>query len=196
MKLLTTPTSPYGRVPRAVIIERDLSDRVDVEFVVTRTPDSAIWGFNPAGKVPSLVVDDGIVVSETKLICGILDTLHDAEPVLESYSDPSELALEGLIVAFVDSASVWLRELRRPSNERSPGIIQHEHDRAVRVLDSLEVMVGRLDQRLTYRQLLLASILERMGAFEPSVNWPQCCPELSQWSAQYLSRPSLVASRA
>ncbi|MEE1554992.1 MAG: glutathione S-transferase N-terminal domain-containing protein, partial [Alphaproteobacteria bacterium] len=61
MELFVTLTSPYARLVRAVIIEKDLQDRVKVTPIQTRTPDSPLYTINPSGRVPTLVTDDGTV---------------------------------------------------------------------------------------------------------------------------------------
>ena len=45
------------------------------------------------------------------------------------------LRLGALASSLMDGLSVWLRELRRPSGEQSPGVIRHETDRAGRLVD-------------------------------------------------------------
>ena len=46
--------------------------------------------------------------------------------------------LEGRARSLMDGLAVWLRELYRPENERSPGVIRHEIDRAMRLVELWE----------------------------------------------------------
>ncbi len=57
MKLYTSLTSPYGRKARVMLAEK----RIDFELVQTDVwdPNSTLLKFNPLGKMPCLVLDDG-----------------------------------------------------------------------------------------------------------------------------------------
>ena len=60
MKLYITPGSPYARMARIVVIEKDLGGRVEVIVARTRAPGSLYYQINPSGRVPYLIRDDGV----------------------------------------------------------------------------------------------------------------------------------------
>lgn len=137
MKLYITPGSPYARMARIVVLEKGLQDRVEIIAARTRTADSPHYDINPSGRVPYLLCDDGTGLEESALICAWLDHL-DGNPAFDPPAgDPSWPArrLEALARSLLDGLSVWLRELLRPVNERSPEVIQHETERARRLAD-------------------------------------------------------------
>jgi glutathione S-transferase len=122
MKLYITLTSPYARLARAVVIEKNLADRVAVTPIQTRTPDSPLYAINPSGRVPTLVTDDGTILEDSALICAYLDHL-DGAPMFDIPSDDDRWrawALEAKVRSMLDGISVWGRELYRPVTERSP----------------------------------------------------------------------------
>ena len=57
MKLYASQTSPYARKVRVVMAEK----KIDYQMVEVDvwSPDTAIGQFNPLGKVPCLVMEDG-----------------------------------------------------------------------------------------------------------------------------------------
>jgi glutathione S-transferase len=59
MKLYITPGSPYARIARIVVIEKQIEDLVEIIVAQTRTKDSPYYAINPSGRVPYLVRDDG-----------------------------------------------------------------------------------------------------------------------------------------
>src|SRR3546814_11725376 len=59
MKLRSSPTSPYARKVRAMLIETGLDDRVELVSTDPWSADTDLPGQNPLGKVPALVLDDG-----------------------------------------------------------------------------------------------------------------------------------------
>ena len=136
MKLYVTPGSPYARMARIVVLEKGLERRVEIVMAKTRTADSPYYAINPSGRVPYLVTDDGIGLEESALICDYLDRL-DGKPSLVPHGGWTWEArrLEALARSLVDGLSVWGREITRPENERSPGVIAHEAERARRMTD-------------------------------------------------------------
>ena len=72
MKLIGILTSPYVRKTRIVLNEK----KIEYEFVLTDldSPDSIINEFNPLGKVPCLVMDDGKTLYDSRVIVAYLDT--------------------------------------------------------------------------------------------------------------------------
>src|SRR5262245_54279010 len=81
MKLYVTFTSPYARLARILVAEKNLQDRVEILEAKTRAPDSAYYKINPSGRVPYLVDDAGVGLEDSQLICAYLDT-RDGKPWL------------------------------------------------------------------------------------------------------------------
>ena len=145
MKLYITPGSPYARMARIVALEKKLESRVEIVFAKTRVADSPYYAINPSGRVPYLVRDDGVGMEESALICDYLDRL-DGRPAFELPPGSAGLQarrLEALARSLVDGLSVWNRELARPVDERSPGVIRHETERARRMVDLWEKEIGQ-----------------------------------------------------
>lgn len=194
MKLYCSPGSPYARMARIVVIEKELGNRVEVIFVKTRTKDSPYYAINPSGRVPYLVRDDGVGMEESALICAYLDQL-DGKPTLGLPPGWEARRLEALARSLVDGLSVWARELSRPPNERSPNVIEHETERARRLVDLWEreidgpVMKGPLN----IAQLTLACGLA-MGERYADFPWRAAQPRLAAWLDALAARPSFVAT--
>src|SRR4030095_10132332 len=132
MKLYITPGSPYARMARIVVIESGLQDRVEVLAAQTRVADSPYYRINPSGRVPYLVLDDGVGLEESAVICAYLDHRRGAP----RFDPPAGAAawqarrLEALARSMLDGLAVWGRELARPENERSPTVLRHEASRS------------------------------------------------------------------
>ncbi len=140
MRLFHAPGSPYARIARMAVIELGLEDRVAVEEATLRDPSSVLLPYNPVGRVPSLLLDDGNTITETTPVLMVLDSLV-ANPRTGCCRDrtaPRALAAYGRVLGMLDGIAVWNRELRRPEHERSPGVIALEAQRAARVADALE----------------------------------------------------------
>src|SRR5262249_12161534 len=102
--------------------------------------------------------------------------------------------LESLARSMMDGLAVWVRELSRRENERSPGVIRHETERARRLLDVWEAEVAHplMGGALNLPQLTLAcavGFLVRLPGYE----WRPNHPKLAAWFAPFETRPSFVA---
>jgi glutathione S-transferase len=193
MKLYITPGSPYARMARMMVLEKKLEPRVEVIVAQTRAADSPYYAINPSGRVPYLVRDDGVGLEESALICAYLDQL-DGRPIFERPS-PEAQRLEALARSLADGLAVWGRELTRPANERSPGVIHHETERARRMTDLWEREIGHEAMRgtLNMAQLTLGCALG-MEARNRDLDWRTGHPKLVGWFDGFAARPSFVAT--
>lgn len=198
MQLYITPTSPYARITRIVVLEKRLEERVEILPAETRVAGSPYYRINPSGRVPFLVCDDGDTLEDSGLICRYLDRLEGA-PTLEP-QDPEAVwataRLESLARSMLDGLAVWARELHRPENERSPGIIDHERERSRRMADLWERRIADPWMRgeLNHAQLALIVTLDldvRLDGFR----WRDGHPALREWVERLASRASVAATR-
>lgn len=77
MKLYISATSPYARKCRALILEKGLDGRIQIEETLPLDNSSKLQASNPLGKVPALQRDRGSALMDSPLICEYLDSLND-----------------------------------------------------------------------------------------------------------------------
>lgn len=174
-----------------------MESRVEIIVAKTRVADSPYYGINPSGRVPYLVRDDGVGLEESALICDYLDHL-DSDPVFDPPTGDEALEarrLEALARSMLDGLSVWGREILRPGDERSPGVVQHEIDRARRMTDLWEREIDHPVMRgaLNMVQITLACALG-LEARNPGFRWRPRHPKLCEWFDQIAARPSFKAT--
>lgn len=197
MKLYITDGSPYARIARVVVLEKGLQSRVEILAAQTRVADSPYYRINPSGRVPYLVRDDGVGLEESALICEYLDHL-EGRPAFDLPGGEQRWEarrLEALARSMIDGLAVWVREVRRPENERSPTIIQHETDRAVRFADLWEREIAHplMGGPLNLAQITLAcafGLEPRLPSFRSRTRHPM----LSDWLTRIAERPSIAAT--
>lgn len=198
MKLFYADASPYARIVRVFLLETGLDGGVEKQVVTLRDPASALLPFNPVGRVPSLQVDGGAVLCETLLILSYLDTRHDGPKRLPH--DGSDgwrgMADTGRAIAMLDGIALWNREMRRPTDERSPGLIAVETTRAGRTADALEAMVGAGGYAGgdDAAALSLACTLGYCERRHTMWKWREGRPKLAAWYDRMAQRPSLQAT--
>ncbi|HZT62726.1 MAG TPA: glutathione S-transferase N-terminal domain-containing protein [Burkholderiales bacterium] len=86
MKLVGSLASPFTRKVRIVLAEK----KIEYEFTIDNPwkADAVTPNFNPLGKVPVLVLDDGTTLFDSRVIVAFLDS---ASPLLRLIpSDPRE----------------------------------------------------------------------------------------------------------
>jgi glutathione S-transferase len=195
MKLYVTPTSPYARLARIVVIEKGLQDRVAVITAQTRTADSPYYAVNPSGRVPYLIDDAGVGMEDSQLICAYLDGLDGQPRLHRAEHDWPYRRLEARARSLCDGISVWVREMRRPATERSPTILAHEAARGQRMATLFETLVAEplLQGRPTMAHLVVAVALD----FAKDCGFGDLTdgrPRLAAWRQQLDALPSLRAT--
>jgi len=71
MKLLSSPASPYTRKVRIVLTEKKID--CELETVDVAPADNPVNAHNPLGKIPTLLLDDGSALYDSRVIVEFLD---------------------------------------------------------------------------------------------------------------------------
>jgi glutathione S-transferase len=197
MKLYVTYTSPYARLARILVVEKGLEDRVEIIEARTRTVGSPYYQINPSGRVPYLIDDAGVGMEDSQLICAYLDSL-DGEPRFHQPLRMSDWAcrrLEASARSMCDGVSVWLREMQRPENERSPTILAHEVTRSHRMADHFEARVSDplMQGEPGMAHLILAVTLD-VARKRGLGDLTSTRPRLAAWMRPICERPSMQAT--
>jgi len=197
MKLYVTPMSPYARLARILVIEKGLSDRVEIIEAKTRTVGSPYYQINPSGRVPYLVDDDGVGMEDSQLICAYLDSL-DRKPLFHHpwrETDWAYRRLEASARSMCDGISVWTREMQRPESERSPTVLAHEVARMQRMADFFEARTADplLQGAPGMAHLVLMVALDAARKRGPG-DLTDGRPQLAAWHRRLSGLPSLRAT--
>lgn len=119
MKLIGIPTSPYVRKTRIVLMEK----KIEFDFIITdlNSPDNIATRYNPLGKVPCLVMDDGKTLYDSSVIVDYLDTTTPVGRLLpESNRARAEVKCrEALADGIMDAAISVRLESKRPVAQQS-----------------------------------------------------------------------------
>jgi glutathione S-transferase len=197
MQLYVTLTSPYARLARILVLEKGLGDRVAIIEAKTRTVGSPYYGINPSGRVPYLIDASGVGLEDSQLICAYLDQL-DGAPRFHLPADSSNWAyrrLEATARSMCDGIAVWVREMARPPNERSPTVLAHEVARSERLADLFEERVGDAELKGAPKMahFILAAALD-MAHKRGSGDLTRGRPRLAVWHRDISELPSLRAT--
>lgn len=189
MRLYYTPGSPYARIVRMAMLESGLE--IPLLETTLRDPASTLLPHNPVGRVPVLLLSDGSALTETLLILPFLDTLHGGPRLMPTA--PGDIARLGRAMGLMDGVAAWNREVRRPANERSPGVVALEETRAARTVKALDADLGGFET-VDAAWLVLAAALGHLERRLASWNWRPDHPRLAAWYATASGRPSVRAT--
>lgn len=197
MKLVASLTSPYARKIRVVLAEKGLPFELEVD--IPWLADTRVPGYNPLGKVPALVADDGEVWFDSPVIAEYLDTL--AGPALLPADRLAALPVrqaEALADGITDAAVAAFLEGMRPAERQDPASIERQLGKIHRGLAALE---QRLAQRkglggeaLTIADIAAGCTLGYLDFRFAHLGWRAAHPQLAAWADGLLARPSFTAS--
>lgn len=138
MKLIGSYTSPYVRKISVMLLEKG----IDFDFVNDSpwADGTQVPHFNPLGKVPALVAEDGEIWFDSPVIAAYLDSLPGGAPLLPA--DPAAALrvrrLEALADGVTDAAVALVLEKRREADKQDEAWIVRQRGVLNRGLDALE----------------------------------------------------------
>ncbi len=133
--------SPFARKVRIAASVLELDDRIEISAADTGDPEDSIRGQNPLGKIPALILENGDVLFDSRVIVEYLDALAGggriipADPVRRFRSLTQQALADGICDAAVlmRYESLW----REPAL-RSEKWLAHQSDKISRALSAFE----------------------------------------------------------
>lgn len=156
MKLIGSYTSPFVRKISIILLEKGIT----FEFVNEQPYNTInnVMQYNPLGKVPALVTDEGDVWYDSPIIAEYIDLL-DMAPAMLPKEPKAALKLrqiEALADGIMDAALVSVREIARPAAQQSETELLRQREKISKGLDALENYLS--DGTLSVDALDLATI--------------------------------------
>ncbi|MEX0922519.1 MAG: glutathione S-transferase N-terminal domain-containing protein [Rhodovibrionaceae bacterium] len=199
MQLLFAATSPYVRKVVVLAAETGLSGQIERIESNPWDPEGNVPQVNPLGKVPALILDDGRVLPDSRLICEYLDSLHPGPKMIPER--PAErwetLRLATLADGVLDAAlAAVIERLRRPEDYVWTGWVDRQAGKIARGCDLLdaEVKAGRLNGEVDIAQITLGCALGYLDLRLSDLRWRDDRPSLASWYETFSRRPSMVVS--
>jgi glutathione S-transferase len=199
MKLHWSPRSPYVRKVMVALHEVGLSDRVEtVRTVVAVTqPNAVLQRDNPLSKIPTLVLDDGSALYDSRVICEYFDTLHAGPPLIPTVGVERWTALrrQALADGLLDLLLVWRQELSRPAEQRSHAHLTAYDNKVTAALHILENEVGSLRTTVFgIAHIAIGCTLSYADFRFPELGWRSGRPKLEAWHRDFEARPTVRAT--
>lgn len=194
MKLISSPTTPFGRKVRIVLLEKK------IPFTLVNDPpwnaDTKVGSFNPLGKVPVLVMKDGGTLFDSRVIVEYLEQVSPVGHLLpeEPNARIHTRKVEALADGITDAAALIYLESRRPEDKQSQDWIARQQSKVFRGLEALSEALGEaqhfVGNKLSLADIAVGCTLGYLDFRFPDINWREAHANLASFHGRLSERPS------
>jgi glutathione S-transferase len=195
MKLLGTSRSPYAWKVRIACEEKQI--RYDYVLAPPADPNSGVSKYNPLGKIPVLVCDNGKTVYDSPVIVEYLDGLADTIRLIpEAFLARIEVKRwEALGDGITEAAVLISRDGRLPKDKRQSGEWYANQEGKIELgLATMEMDLGSQQfchgNTFTLADIACGMALRYLDRALPRIEWRKTCPALRAHAERLDQRPS------
>lgn len=199
MKLYWSSRSPFVRKVMVAAHELGLAQQISTERVVVSAikPNTEVMTHNPLAKLPTLILDDGSALYDSRVICEYLGSLKP-QPQLFPAAGPERWAAlrqQARADGLLDTLILWLMERAKPADQLQTALIEGSRMKLRAVLDAMEKDAGALDrQALGIGHIATGVALSYLDFRFAAESWRTDRPKLDAWHATFAKRPSMIAT--
>lgn len=194
MKLIGSLTSPYVRKVRVVLAEKriDYEMRVDLPW----NEDSKVPEYNPLGKVPVLLMDEGTSLFDSRVIVEYLDTVTPLGRLIPEGNRERTLVKrwEALADGISDAAAAIVIETRRPAKLQSKDWIARQRGKIDSGLKAVSIELGEKNwcsgDAYNVSDIAVGCALGFLDLRLPEIDWRASSPNLEKLFAKLMQRAS------
>ena len=191
-------TSPFVRKVRVVMVEKKL----EFEFVLEDVwaADTKIQEFNPLGKVPCLVTDDGGSLYDSRVIVEYLDTLSPVGRLLPqgNRDRTATKCWEAIGDGVLDAGVSIVVEGRRPEHLRSEDWVNRQRKKIISALNAMERGVSPnhfcMGVNFSLADVSVGCALGFLDFRMPDLNWRENHPNITALYERLMARPSFATT--
>lgn len=195
--LRSSPASPFGRKVKIAAHHLGLFDRIEIVAADTTDPTDELRRQNPLGKIPALILENGRVLYDSRVIVEYLDHLAGGGRIIpiEAGARYPALVLQALADGIMDAALLQVYERRwRDEPVRSAAWLDHHAAKVERGLAAADP--GDIGASLNIGQIAFACALGYLDLrFDGA--WRTAHPALVDWLDSFAAKvPSFETTRA
>lgn len=196
MKLVGSLTSPYVRKARIVLAEKRINYTFEVD--VPWNADSRVPDYNPLGKVPVLIMEDGTPLYDSRVIVEYLDNISPVSRLIPESNRHRIMVKRWEVLAdgVSDAAATIFLERKRPAVQQSPEWIMRQQQKVTRGLEAAAHELGTKKwcngSAYTLADVALGCTLGYLTFRFPEVEWRTAFPNLADLADKLEKRASFV----
>jgi len=195
MKIRVNAASPFARKVRIVARETGLADQIqEIETAVSPVaPNADLAGANPLVKIPTLLLDDGRTLYDSRVICEYLDALAGHRLFPQSgLARWQALCMQSLCDGILDAAVLTRYELAiRPQALRWQDWVEGQRAKINGGLAALEKAEPNFGANFGIGEIGAACVLGYLDFRFPDIEWRADHPRLKAWFATVSTRSSV-----
>lgn len=194
MKLIASLTSPFARKVRIVAAEKHID--YDLVVDVPWEEHSQVPRYNPLGKVPVWVLEDGKTLFDSRVIVEYLDSVSPVGHLLPRDARPRILVKrwEALADGICDAAALVFVERKRPAEQQSPDWIRRQMNKVQAALEVMSEELGKQEwctgEFFNLSDIAVGCALGYLDFRFPEIEWRRAHPNLSALHDQLMLRPA------
>jgi len=200
MKLLSSTASPYTRKVRIVLAEKKIE--CELEPVDVNPPQNPVNTHNPLGKIPTLILDDGSALYDSRVIVEFLDGKSPISRLI-----PEELRdriavrrWEALADGVLDAGLLVRYESLRDPKEQSRAWSDKQLARMQRAMALMSSELGERSwchaERYSLADIALGCCLGWLDFRKPGgVNWFADYANLAKHYEKLMARPAFADTK-
>lgn len=198
MKLIIATPSPFARKARIALLEKGIAHEcvIDNPWLA----QTQLAATNPLGKVPALLLDDGRVVFDSKVIVEYLEALVATPALLptDPFERVSHRQIEAVADGICDAVVLIVQERARDPALRSADWIERQRRKVALGVAELERLLGQ-GECFTAHGFGLAEIatvcaLAYLDLRLPEFDWRTVAPGLLPLFERLSARSSFAAT--
>ena len=197
MKLLSSPASPYTRKVRIVLVEKKIE--CELETVDVNPAENPVNAHNPLGKIPTLVLDDGSTLYDSRVIVEFLD---GKSPISRLIPDDlrDRVAVrrwEALADGVLDAGLLVRYESLRDKKEQSAAWTSKQLARMKRGMGQMSADLGERQwchsERYSLADIAVGCCLGWLNFRKPGgLDWLAEYPSLGKHYEKLMTRPAFA----
>lgn len=197
LTLRSSGASPFGRKVKITAALLGLSDRIVASDADTLDPDEPLRQQNPIGKIPTLILENGDALYDSRVIVEYLDHLAGSGRIIPTGAARFDaLRLQALADGIMDASVLLVYEGRwRPAERHEPKWIELQSGKVARALAALEAAPPALTAVPDVGAIALACALGYRD-FRFAGTWRKDHPRLVAWLDDFARRAPAFAATA
>jgi glutathione S-transferase len=198
MILRSSLASPFVRKVRIAASVLGLEGDINLEQADTPDPSDVLRRQNPLGKIPALILEDGTVLFDSRVILEYLDHRAGGGRIVprEPGARFAALRQQALCDGILDAGVLRVYEGRfRSPDKHEPKWVEHQTGKMGRALASLEAAPPGLDPTPHVGQITAACALGYLD-FRFAGEWRRDYPRLVAWLDAFAAAvPAFAATK-
>lgn len=185
MRLFSSPPSPFGRKVKMTAAITGLIDAIEIVQIDANDPQSLALNPSPIQKIPLLELDDGHIITDSKVICEYLIARSGRHEMLPDADRIGCLTRASVADGITEAALLMVYERRfRPESQINHDWLNRQNLKVLGGLDWITTHIRSVDRTPTLDQVTLAASLGYLD-FRFAGEWRTRYRELALWLTQY-----------